>query len=697
MLAPERGHYDMISNVRGRVKNTQLPKSQALLPLFEAIINSIDAIEDIKNDVSDGLISIKIISAQEELFDSTEGAGQRNYAPINGFEITDNGMGFTKEHYDAFNEADTRYREKSGGKGVGRFIWLKAFKRVEIESVHKDNDKWFQRNFTFSLSTPQGITDDSVVPLDEADGERTTVKLLYLAPEYEVDLPRNPNVIAYRIVEHCLEYFILQKMPKIILVDSDDHKFDLDEVYDQLVASKDATHSEFAIRGIKFDVAHFLLHHQPHFRHSLNFCANKRLVTQKRLQDRVANLPSAIKNADRDGEYIYTAYVTSDYLDHAVNQVRTDFEIMPEDGFEVPGELKWNEIEDGALERVREYLSPFTTVVREQKVERIRKYIAEEAPQYRYILKRHPEELDAIAPDVSNEKLDSQLYTITRDIEVALRAEAKTLLPDVEPTSDGYDLEQELHKLSQWYSEANEVGKSALAKYIVHRKQILTTLERVLKIQPTGKYSREDVIHTIIFPLRATSDDITYDQHNLWVIDEKLSYHEYLASDTTLRKNEKLDNDSQSRPDIIVFFDRPIAVVDEETPFNSGIVIFEFKRPMRDDYTGDDNPIHQVLQYVQEIRDGKARTKDGRPIQIPDRTPFYCYIVCDPTEELKEQAKLANLTRTPDDLGFFGYYKEFGAYIEVSGFDKLLMDAKKRNKILFDKLNLPVKLDGAAN
>jgi hypothetical protein len=59
---------------------------------------------------------------------------------------------------------------------------------------------------------------------------------------------------------------------------------------------------------------------------------------------------------------------------------------------------------------------------------------------------------------------------------------------------------------------------------------------------------------------------------------------------------------------------------------------------------------------------------------------------------LKNQAKFANLYTTPDNMGFFGYNVEIGAYIEIIGFDKLLGDANKRNRILFDKLNLPSKL-----
>ena len=39
-------------------------------------------------------------------------------------------------------------------------------------------------------------------------------------------------------------------------------------------------------------------------------------------------------------------------------------------------------------------------------------------------------------------------------------------------------------------------------------------------------------------------------------------------------------------------------------------------------------------------------------------------------------------------MGFFGYKDsdELNAYIEIISYEKLLEDAKKRNRILFDKL-----------
>jgi hypothetical protein len=113
------------------------------------------------------------------------------------------------------------------------------------------------------------------------------------------------------------------------------------------------------------------------------------------------------------------------------------------------------------------------------------------------------------------------------------------------------------------------------------------------------------------------------------------------------------------------------------------------KRKQRDDYTDDDNPIAQIYDYAEMIKGGKATDRGGRPITIKPDTPFYAYLVCDITNTLRKQARFCSLGFTPDGLGFFGYNRELGVYVEVMSFDKLVADAERRNAAHFDQLNLP--------
>jgi hypothetical protein len=113
---------------------------------------------------------------------------------------------------------------------------------------------------------------------------------------------------------------------------------------------------------------------------------------------------------------------------------------------------------------------------------------------------------------------------------------------------------------------------------------------------------------------------------------------------------------------------------------------------MRDDYKPDDNPFVQVRQYIEDIRDGKARTLDGRDIPVGKDIPFFCYIVGDITPTLEQQARDFELTKTPDGQGFFGYKKWYNTYVEVISYSKMAEDAKKRNVAFFNKLALPTRI-----
>lgn len=187
--------------------------------------------------------------------------------------------------------------------------------------------------------------------------------------------------------------------------------------------------------------------------------------------------------------------------------------------------------------------------------------------------------------------------------------------------------------------------------------------------------------------MRASSDETSvYEKQNLWIIDERLSYHEYLSSDKPLRTLENSDLESTDRPDILIF-NNPIAFVpDEEQPYSS-VVVIEFKRPMRE-YSQNENPITQVYSYIRQIRSGKYKNKDGRLITLREDTPFYAYIICDLTEDIQNFAINSSLISTPDLQGYFGFNPGLKTYIEVLSFNKLIKDAKQRNSILFKKLGI---------
>ncbi|MGO9271345.1 MAG: hypothetical protein ACLQOO_13985, partial [Terriglobia bacterium] len=127
---------------------------------------------------------------------------------------------------------------------------------------------------------------------------------------------------------------------------------------------------------------------------------------------------------------------------------------------------------------------------------------------------------------------------------------------------------------------------------------------------------------------------------------------------------------------------------DNSAPPFSSLTLIEFKRPGRNAYDDETNPISQVYKYVRDIKAGKAKDRKGRPITVPDHTPIYVYIICDITPKLREHAENHPLTATPDLDGYFGYNQNLKTYVEIISFNKLVGDAKRRNAVLFEQLGL---------
>lgn len=214
--------------------------------------------------------------------------------------------------------------------------------------------------------------------------------------------------------------------------------------------------------------------------------------------------------------------------------------------------------------------------------------------------------------------------------------------------------------------------------------------EKALSWDDDNRFQKEEIIHSLICPMRHSSNDVPFDEMNLWIIDEKLAFHNYLASDQQLKSIPVIDSNSKDRVDIVAF-DHALAYSSEADQFNS-ISIIELKRPGRDDYSAtgkDKDPVEQVLRYVKEIREGKAKRANGRSFGKVNDTPFYCYIIADITDSLVERAENAGYTKTPDGEGYYGFNHNRNAFIEIISYSKLLRDAKRSNQVFFEKLFNP--------
>jgi hypothetical protein len=197
-------------SLKGRLANFDLPPSKAMNPLFEAIVNSIHAIEEKFSDpANQGRISIYVLRNDSQ---SQMELSERFIQPIDEFTIEDNGIGFDDKNYNSFETSDSTYKLSLGGKGVGRFTWLKAFDEVKIDSVYGIIDKC-KRIFDF-IDT-EGIQNVNVVPVNNETETYSKVILRGYHNNYRKQCPKRLDVIASKIIEHCLSYFVLGTCPDI--------------------------------------------------------------------------------------------------------------------------------------------------------------------------------------------------------------------------------------------------------------------------------------------------------------------------------------------------------------------------------------------------------------------------------------------------------------------------------------------------
>lgn len=664
-------------NFAGRIRNFPLSKNNALVPLFEAVVNSLQAIEDKGTGEEPGKITISI--NRLDVLDDSSGVLPKG--EINGFTIEDNGIGFNATNFESFLQSDSQLKEARGGKGVGRFCWLKAFDDVTVDSVFKDEEdgKYYRRGFVFN-ATSVGIEDR--VTDTESTESGSTVVLRHAKAEYRPFMQGEAKDIAESIMRHCLVYLLAKGCPTITVVDNDEQAC-VNGLLKELLEStseEEALH----INGLKFRLLHIRMkadssapkRSQPTSK--LYLCANNRCVEEENLRSVLNGLDTWLINQHG---FVYVGVLTGDYLDENVDTNRLSF-TFPADGENLLFDTSKAQILSSAHAAIQRFLGDYINEAKSTQRGRVEEYVRTTAPQYRHLFEYAPEDIDAIKFGADEEAIDDALHKAKRKLDKAVKADHDELLRKLENQNvSTEDYEEEFRRQVQRASDAN---KAALADYVVHRRVILDLLEHGLERMDSGKYEQEKYLHELIYPMRSSSDDTAYGAHNLWLIDERLTYSTYITSDLPFGGDHH-----EGRPDIMCL-DAPVVMSTEGEHGHTydSVIIFELKRPMRDDYSGGENPIDQLLGYAEKIKSGKAKDAKGRYIKIDDRTRMYLYAVCDITPTLERVLKNMNFTRTSDGEGMYMFNTNYNAYIEVLPFDKILRDSIMRNKVFFRTLGI---------
>ena len=570
---------------------------------------------------------------------------------VDGFVVKDNGVGFTQRNRDAFDTLYTDLKAADGGKGFGRFTCLKYFERVRVKSTFAKDGALFDRMFRMGLGN-EIVVDEAIAP-SEADATGSAVEISGIK---SVKFPdKGLDVISRVVVERLLPYFVDKERicPRILIRDDrTDTPIALNDYLSrdnkQIVelAVDDPTFSFPSVDGERtFRVRVFKFFAPRSSKSKVALVAHRREVTEYPLQNYIPEFadefyePVPGEEDAKGRNFVIKAYVFGDYLNENVSLERGELRFQSDS--DLLNGISQSQIEQRAAETAQTAVGTEITERRKRKEARIAEYVETQAPWHR-LLSREVD-FSNLPMSPSHQDIELHLQRKKYEREVSTRTKVSAIL-------DGEAGDELSEQISSVVASISDTSKSDLIHYVSMRRCVLDLFGRALELGPDGKYRSEGEVHDIIFPRRTDSDQIDFDDHNLWMLDERLNFASYVISDKSPEAT------SLDRTDVMIF-NRPVVFRGENEPSNP-VTIFEFKKPQRDDFvnpSSKEDPVQQIVRYVNQIREGQLRNSKGREIRVSKTTPFYGYIVCDLTPKVAKWLEFEKqFTPMPDGMGWDG-------------------------------------------
>ena len=652
----------------------RLPKprntADALQPIFEATSNALHSVQErFPDGVSkNGKITVDVVTSRNK----------------DGVSVTvqDNGSGLNTKNWDAFKTTDTDNKISIGGKGVGRLLWLDCFESIKIASVYKDGDQYMRRTFDFVLAPEDQISNERDDLASGASDTSFQVQFQGLRWNgYLAKFPGRGNFIFQHLTSHFLPTFIGQQCPHIAVHVGDETRNYPDAIADVVhrqEVNTIADSEEYGTLRLALMECDKVASADLQGKHFVHFIAHDRTVHSQKIDSKIG-----LEYFGNDGDKVFHAVLSGEYFDENVNQQRAAFQF-----------------EDAVIDRVINdvCLAHIETFLREP----LDDLSAEQQQKIKRITDTYPSvafgstaELQEKVP--SGELKEDAIYShlareqFRRDERQA--SKIKAALNGLK--GEAVTTETFSQKLSEASAAIEDAEQRSLAEYIVRRKVVLDFIEILLqKVRDNvsdGSYQNEAVLHSFTCPMKVetASPDagdnrkVTASPHDLWVIDERLTFAQYFSSDMPFSKLSE-ESDSGERPDVLIF-DRVHGL--SPTSELSKILLIEFKKPGREKYKDHEHPQQQIEGYIRELQSGKLTDVKGRPIQLDENTAFHCFIVADIIGQL--DTLTFSWHRTTDGCGrMYMPNNGFKGSIELIGWDQLINDAKARNQAFFDKTGL---------
>jgi len=642
-------------DVLGRIGNMRLPDGNTalLFSIYEAVSNAIQAIEERFGKAEfakRGVIGILVdFNADKTL----------KYVAI-----SDNGIGLNPTHLASFETCDTRQKYAIGGKGVGRLIWIKVFDNIQVNSTYEIGlDAHEKIEFKF-----EPALDDSLVNLSKQNGHADQVgtKILLAGIKGGQNAAISRSILTRHICHHFFPYFIAGSMPRLNVMFGR-RDVDIGQYLSSKVDKQKDEEIEIPIKSVgEVRITHAYVDKSisQNLSNAILLTAQGRVVRSIEIEKKFA-----LRSLENGRAYV--CVVNSDFLNERVDQERTSFKAL---------ESEIDAITDAAINAAERFLDAHIAGVRKLQ-KRFVIDILEEHPQLSVSVKDIDKYVSSLSPSMSEEDIGKTLFTLLYRHERKIKIEISSLASD---NASQLTHEVKRDRIDSLVQRVTDDAKRRLAEYTIKRHQIIQLARSLLRFSDSEKksYHWERTLHELICPMGKMLDAKEYDEHNLWLIDDLLSYYSLFASDKAM---SALGVEGERKEPDLIFFN-PYGFRREGT--NDPIVIIEFKRPGDEALSSD--PVDQVLDYIERLRSRTIRDIEGAIVSdIDEHTPFECIVVCDLSEGARKKFRRSVAQNpTPDGLGYYGFSANHKASIRVLSYAKLFRDAELRNQSFFSRLGL---------
>ena len=590
-------------------------------PLFEAIINSLDAqatkIEiDIKTDI------------QKTFFDNIERLS------IIGYSVTDNGVGFNKENRDSFSKYLSSYKQKIGCKGIGRFTWLKIFDNIDIVSYTGTEKVSFNFNRNFS---------ENNIKIEYNNNQcKTVVNFNNITTDYYKKYHNekliNSDDSLITDIEQIKEIISDYLSVKLFLLNNSGSKFDITLKLGKYTTNLNNENivkfneKNFSIysnlneeQPIKYDFSlYYTFENNGKNMHKHFYCAHGRTV--KPFTKSI--VPKLLPNNDSS-----IMLLTSEYFNERTNNEWNEFIFSMNDNNKTitnPLPIPYiNEHLRNVIETI--LLEKYPALANDNQ-----KIIEESIDEYPYLAKyiKEDESQIKVKPDV-------------------IKSAQKKFIDEKEKVKANFIkmLENNKHTNKKVFidniAKINDLSARELAQYFLYREQIIKAIQKV----KDDKETTEADLHNLFMKMGIISNSEEVDfgiyDTNLWLFDDKFLTYNCAFSDKKLKtikeyisKEEKRSTDNDNfEPDIAIFYNnvsnntKDVIVIEFKSPnakeLQNGVGVYELSRNIYPVIEVMDNVRMAFGYVVLNINEQMAKNLSKQPgvktISFGDCPIFYIY------------------------------------------------------------------------